>query len=50
MEWTREEINALKKKFNTKIKLRSIEYYKIYKTLEEQQARHSLVPIYSTIP
>jgi hypothetical protein len=29
-------MNALKKKFNTKIKLRSIKYYKIYETLEEQ--------------
>jgi len=36
MEWTREEINAFKKKFNTKIKLRSIKYYKTHKTLEEQ--------------
>jgi hypothetical protein len=35
MEWTREEINALKKKFNTNIKLRSIRYYNIYGTLEE---------------
>ena len=35
MEQTREEINALKKKFSTNIKLRSIKYYKIYGTLEE---------------
>jgi hypothetical protein len=35
MEWTREEINILKKKFNTNIKLRSIKYYKIYRTLKE---------------
>ena len=36
MEQTREEINMLKKKFGTSIKLRSIKYYKIYGTLEEQ--------------
>ena len=35
MEWTNKEINALKKKFGTNIKLRSIEYYKIYKTLKK---------------
>ena len=35
MEWTREEINALKKKFGTNIKSRSIEYYKTHGTLEE---------------
>ena len=35
MEWTREEINAFKKKFGTNIKLRSIKYYKIHGTLEE---------------
>ena len=50
MEWTREEMNALKKKFNTSIKLRSIQYYKTYGTLEEQQVRYSLVPMLSTIP
>ena len=35
MEWISKEINVLKKKFSTNIKLRSIEYYKIYKTLKE---------------
>ena len=35
MEWTSKEINTLKKKFGTNIKLRSIKYYKIYKTLKE---------------
>ena len=35
MEWIREEINTLKKKFSTNIKLKSIQYYKIYGTLEE---------------
>ena len=35
MERTSKEINVLKKKFGTNIKLKSIEYYKIYKTLEE---------------
>ena len=35
MEWISKEINALKKKFGTNIKLRSIEYYKIYGTLKE---------------
>ena len=35
MEWISKEINILKKKFGTKIKLRSIKYYKIYKTSEE---------------
>ena len=50
MEQTREEINALKKKFGTNIKLRGIKYYKIHRTLEEQQARRSLVPMLSTIP
>ena len=50
MEWTREEINAFKKKFNTSIKLRSIQYYKTHGTLKEQQVRCFLVPILSTIP
>ena len=49
-EWTSKEINALKKKFSTNIKSRSIEYYKIHGTLEEQQARRSSVPMLSTIP
>ena len=35
MEWTSKEINIFKKKFSTNIKLRSIKYYKIYRTLEE---------------
>ena len=35
MEQISEEINILKKKFSTKIKLRSIKYYKIYKTLKK---------------
>jgi len=43
-------INALKDKFGTNIKLRSIQYYKIHGTLEEQQARRSSVPILSAIP
>jgi len=43
-------MNTLKKKFNTIIKLRTIKYYKIYKTLEEQQARYSLVSILSPLP
>jgi hypothetical protein len=50
MEWTREKINALKDKFGTRIKLRRIKYYKIYRTPEEQQVRYSLVPTPSTIP
>ena len=35
MEWTREKINILENKFGTNIKLKSIKYYKIYKTLKE---------------
>ena len=35
MEWTKEKITVLENKFNTNIKLISIRYYKIYKTLEE---------------
>ena len=50
MEWIKEKINVLKNKFGTDIKLRSIKYYKIYKTLEEQQIRCSLVPIPSATP
>ena len=50
MEWISKEINVLKKKFGTNIKLRSIKHYKIYGTLEEQQVRRSLVPMLSTIP
>ena len=50
MEWTREEMNILKDKFSTSIKLRRIEHYKTYRTPEERQARHSLVPTLSTLP
>ena len=49
MKWISKKINILKKKFSTNIKLRSIEYYKIYKTLEKQQIKYSLVPILFTI-
>ena len=35
MEQTNKEINTLKKKFGTNIKLKSIKYYKIYGTLKE---------------
>ena len=41
MEWIREKINVLEDKFGTNIKLRYIKYYKIYGTLEEQQARRT---------
>ena len=36
MKWIKEEINVLKKKFSTNIKLRSIKYYKTYRTLKKQ--------------
>ena len=36
MKWTSKEINVFKKKFSINIKLKSIEYYKIYGTLKKQ--------------
>ena len=35
MEWIKEEINVLKNKFGTNIKLISIGYYKTHGTLKE---------------
>ena len=35
MEWISKEINVFEKKFGTNIKLKSIKYYKIHRTLKE---------------
>ena len=50
MEWTMEEINALKERFSTSIKLRRIKYYKIYGTLKKRRVKYSLILILSAIP